>query len=1148
MTMYWNVLRAVRRAGLAATCIFSTLSVTAGAQKPQARITAEVVNSNRAVIQGSALPRARADNDSGRVPADMKMQGMSFVFSRSAAQIAALDTLIAAQQNPSSALYHQWLTPDQFASRFGAADADIAKVEGWLQQEGFTVDGVSRSRDRITFSGTAVQVEGAFGAPMHYFTANGETRFAPLGSLSVPAAFSASVLNIGNVSSFRPKPHVKFMTPEAVKANFTSGQSGLHFVTPKDVATIYDINAAYNAGYTGTNQSIAIVGQSSVVLTDISNFQTAAGLTLKAPTPILVPGSGTTASPVTGDEGESDLDLEYSGGIAKGAAIYFVYTGSNQNYGVFDSLQYAVDERLSPIISSSYGECETALGATDYATLNAILQQAATQGQTVIAASGDDGSTDCYEQTNLTSAQRLALGVDFPASSQYVTGLGGTEYLTADVAAANTTYWTASTGADVISSALSYIPEMVWNDDSTSGISSGGGGVSQFTARPSWQTGVAGIPSGSLRLVPDISLAASPNNAGYLYCSSDTQSTEITGSCSNGFRDSSDVNLTVAGGTSFAAPIFAGMLAIINQSRNSTGEGVINPTLYTLASNSATYGTAFHDTLTGGNQCTAASSGGVVYCNSTGASAYAATTGYDEASGLGSVDLNSLLTAWPTTSSSSLQESTISISAGTLTPTSGVADGITITVAPSSTTFTTTPTGTLSLTIDGTTAASALALANGSATYTFTSTTVGAHTIVAAYSGDTNYATSTSTLVLTTGGLQATATTLSAATSSPVAGVADTISIAVTPAASTTTIKPTGSVSVVVDGITSSVALVNGVASYSFTSTTAGSHVIAATYSGDSSFSASTGTLGLTVGLALVTSTTTLSAATATPVVGASDAITIAVASGSSTSTAVPTGTLTLVVDGVPTSSSVAITNGTATYSFASSTLGTHTVTATYSGSSVYAASTGTVTLTVVASSTNAATGTYALTLTGTDSAGSTTGSISIAASALTVAAGTSGVSTVSVTPAGGYTGTITWTLSTNTTLANACYDISNLAVPGTTAVTTALTVYTSSALCANAATTGATGLRKLGKSAVAENHPPTERLPGLPMTKLALAGLLTAGAFGSRSKRLRFTLALVMLAVIGFGLSGCSGGSSSTTTSSGTVVTASTNVSLTID
>jgi subtilase family serine protease len=302
----------------------------------------------------------------------------------------------------------------------------------------------------------------------------------------------------------------------------------------------------------------------------------------------------------SGDESESDLDLEYSGGIARGASIFFVYVGNNSNYSVWDSINYAVDNQVAPVISTSYGDCETDLGSANYSTLNSVLAQAAAQGQTVIAAAGDSGSTDCYGYTNLTTSQQEALAVDFPASSQYVTGMGGTEFPSADVSSSNTTYWDSASGSDVISSALSYIPEQVWNDDSSSnGLSSGGGGVSTLTARPSWQTGVPGIPSGGYRLVPDISLDASPNNAGYLFCSSDSGATGITGSCSNGFRDSNDQYLTVAGGTSFDAPIFAGMLAIINQKLNSTGQGVVNGTLYTLASDATTYAQAFHDITSG---------------------------------------------------------------------------------------------------------------------------------------------------------------------------------------------------------------------------------------------------------------------------------------------------------------------------------------------------------------------------------------------------------------------------------------------------------------------------------------------------------------------------------------------------------------------
>ncbi len=753
----------------------SLFTITSLAQTPAPRITTEIEGTGSVAIKGTHSPMAREENDAGRVPSETKLQGISIVFSRSAAQEADLQALIAAQQNRASPLYHKWLTPDEFAARFGVADSDIAKVESWLELQRFSVDGVSRSKNRITFSGTVEQVEAAFSIELHNYKVNGETHFAPSGDISVPAVLSPVVKTVTNLSSFRPKPHHRLRAPQSTaKPKFTSSQSGDHFLTPKDVATIYDINSAYSAGYTGADQSIAIVGQSAIVLSDIEKFQSAAGLSTKDPTLVLVPDSG-SATVHSDDEVESDLDLEYSGGIATGATIYFVYVGENSNYSVFDSLNYAVDNETAPVISVTYGACETAWSSTDYSTLNDILEQAATQGQSVIAAAGDNGSEDCYGETSLSTAQQETLAVDFPASSQYVTGMGGTEFPSADVSSSNTTYWESASGSDVISSALSYIPEQVWNDDSSSsGLASGGGGVSSLTARPSWQTGVTGIPSGSYRLVPDISLDSSPHNAGYLYCSSDT-STGINGSCSHGFRDSNDEYLTVAGGTSFAAPIFAGMLAIINQRLDSSGQGVINSTLYTMAAKSTTYSSAFHDITSGSNECTAGSS----YCSSAGGSEYPATTGYDEASGLGSVDFYNLLEAWGTSATGTVA-STTTLTAATTSPASGADDTITITVASDSSSSTTTPTGTLAIAVGGTTMTSSLALSSGSATYIFSSTSTGSHVITATYSGDSTYASSSGTLTLTVTGKKT--FTLGATNLTVSAGSSGTSTITITPA------------------------------------------------------------------------------------------------------------------------------------------------------------------------------------------------------------------------------------------------------------------------------------------------------------------------------------------------------------------------------
>jgi subtilase family serine protease len=730
------------------------------AQTVTDRVTQEIDSRSVVPLAGTVNPRANAQYDMGRANAGTRISGITIYFKPTAEQKSELDALVKAQQTPGSSDYHKWLSPEEYASRFGLSDNDLATVQSWLEQQGFSVDRVANSHNSISFSGTIAQIESAFQTEIHNYKIDKQIHFAAATEITVPSALSGVVQSVRNLDDFRPKPHVRFRTAQSseVKPNFTSSQSGSHYLTPKDVDTIYDVNAAYNAGYTGTGQSIAVMGQSEIEVSDIENFQRAAGLTVKDPTVVLVPDSG-TAAVSSGDEAESDIDLEYSGGIAKGATIYLVYVGNNSNYSVWDSLQYAVDTKIAPIISMSYGECEPDLSSSDYLTLEAITEQGASQGQSIMVSSGDSGSTGCYQDltsnSTPTSAEE-ALAVEYPASSAYVTALGGTEFPSADVSSSNTTYWESASGSDVISSALSYIPEQVWNDDSSSAgssdgaeyaLSSGGGGTSIFIARPGWQAGVTGIPSGSYRLVPDISLDSSPDNAGYLYCSSDSSATGITGSCSDGFRDSSNKYLTVAGGTSFAAPIFAGMLALINQKENSTGQGLINSTLYTLAANSTTYASAFHDITSGGNECSAGSS----YCSSAGESKYYATTGYDEASGLGSVDLYNLLTAWPPGSASSLDETTTSLSAASSNPSSGASDVITITVAAQSSSVTTTPTGTLTIVVDGTTETSSLALSSGSATYTFSSTTSGEHVITATYSGDSTFAASTGTVTVTIG-------------------------------------------------------------------------------------------------------------------------------------------------------------------------------------------------------------------------------------------------------------------------------------------------------------------------------------------------------------------------------------------------------------
>ncbi len=708
------------------------------AQAPAPRLRAEISSSALSPLKGSLHPLARTQFDTGRMAADTRLQGMSIMFNRSEAQRADLEGLIAAQQNPTSPLYHQWLTPDQFAARFGMAQSDLDKVQSWLEQQGFTVDSVARSHTSIRFSGTTGQVERAFQTEMHNYTVDGEKHFAPSTQLTVPSALSSVVTTVRNLDNFRPRPMIK--TSRAGQANpaFTSSVSGGVFFTPGDIKLAYGVNTLISGGTTGTGQSIVVVGQSSISNSDIEAFQSAAGLTKNDPTQVLVPGSGNPQA-FAGDQGESDLDVEWSGAMATGAQVFFVYTGSSTNFGVFDSIEYAIDAKIGNIISISYGACEPQISTASITAIEGIFQQAATQGQTVMAASGDAGSTSCYSSPTTTSpplATQEELAVSYPASSQYVTGVGGTEITSANDAAG--TYWSAKSSTDQITSLLQYIPEVAWNDDTTAvtagatSLSATGGGVSTiYTVSPSWQKGVPGIPTTPGRYVPDVSIYASPDLPGYLFCTSDNTDwgQGQQASCNNGFRDTATQDLTIAGGTSFSTPVLAGMVAILNQATgNISGQGLLNPTLYTLASNAATYAAAFHDVSTGDNKCPSAL--GATFCSTASSGSYATSAGYDPVTGLGSPNFGALVTAWPA-ATPTLVGTVTTMSAASTSPNTSTDDVVTITV--NSATGTSIPTGSINLSIDGggtaynsTGSQQTLALtANGTVTYTANFATAG---------------------------------------------------------------------------------------------------------------------------------------------------------------------------------------------------------------------------------------------------------------------------------------------------------------------------------------------------------------------------------------------------------------------------------------
>jgi uncharacterized protein (TIGR03437 family) len=596
---------------------------------PTSRITQPINNAQRAVVAGNVHPRALAaalaGNDQGRVAPSLAVPYMTLMLAPSASQQADLQKLLAEQQTPGSPNYHHWLTPEEYGQRFGASDADIGKITQWLQQQGLNVIAVARGKSWIAASGTAAQVEAAFQTEIHSYLVDGETHFANATDPSVPAAFGSLVQGIRGLHDFRMKPRLRpapsqpsstrtdFTKPDSTKPNstkpdYTSAPGQTNYVAPGDFAVIYDLNPLYSDGINGTGQKIAIAGQIKVVLSDIQQFRSTFGLPANDPQMLLVPGSPNPGSnPKSGDLAESDLDLEWSGSVARNVTQIFVYSND-----VMTSVQYAIDEALAPVISVSYGDCELETPPSEY---NAFLQwgqQANAQGMTWFAASGDDGAADCDD------SQNPGLSVDLPGSTPYVTSSGGTEF----VEGAGT-YWSQSNGANG-ASALSYIPETTWNDSAEDQEpSASGGGASVLFSKPSWQT-APGVPSDNARDVPDIALNTSDDHDPYLVYTSGS--------------------LQAYGGTSFAAPAFAGMTVLLNEKLGSGGVGNINPHLYSLAPAGWSSG-MFHDITTGNNVVAVACPQRAFNCTSTPVGYYAGV-GYDQTTGLGSLDMYKLVTGW----------------------------------------------------------------------------------------------------------------------------------------------------------------------------------------------------------------------------------------------------------------------------------------------------------------------------------------------------------------------------------------------------------------------------------------------------------------------------------------------------------------------
>ena len=560
------------------------------------RITSRLDNSRTVPVSGRAPRTANAGNDSGLVESAFPLTGITLMLARSAAQQADLDQLLLAQQNPASPRFHQWLTPEQFADRFGASQNDIAQIQGWLRAQGFTISYAARSRTYLTFSGAAQQVHSAFHTEIHRYRVAGQAHYANASDPSVPAALAELIARVGGLDDFYPQPLYREAQPQL------NGSRGQHYLGPADFATIYDVTPLYSQGIDGTGQSIAVVGQAGIATSDIDAFRNKFNLGPKKFTPVLVPNHGSGFGDAR-SEVEADLDIEWAGAVAPNATIVYVFAPN-----AWDATLWVIDHKLAPVLSFSFGfGCELTELA-DMTIWRATVQQANAEGITMLVATGDIGAAQCeFLDSPYPVLAQSGLGVSEPASIPEVTAMGGSEF-----DEGGDTYWNTD------GSAVGYIPERAWNDFP---FLATGGGASIYFAQPPWQSG-PGVPNDGMRHIPDLSFPASPaNDPVYIY--------------SGGAAG-------LVGGTSCATPMMAGVVALLNQylAQTPPGVGNINPALYQMAQ---TTPQAFHDIVNGDNMVPCAD--GSPDCVN-GSLGWAAGPGYDSATGLGSLDVANLVQQW----------------------------------------------------------------------------------------------------------------------------------------------------------------------------------------------------------------------------------------------------------------------------------------------------------------------------------------------------------------------------------------------------------------------------------------------------------------------------------------------------------------------
>ncbi len=751
------------------------------------RVTQSIDDQQRVTLKGNVHPLAQARFDQGMVADSFPAQRMLLLLQRSPEQESALRQFLQDVHTPGNPSYHKWLTPDEFGRTYGPGDADISAVTQWLQSHGFSVSNVAKGKSAIEFSGNAGQVRDAFHTEIHTYRLQGVEHHANNTDPQIPVALAPVVAGITPMNDFRPKSNAEILGQASydVRTHRVTPQWTIYglptpelALAPGDFAVQYDLNPVYSAGTNGAGVTIGIIGDSNVDPRLVASYRTLFGLPA-ATFNVIVDGNDPG---LNGAVIESYLDVELSGAVAPGATVnLYTSAGTNVQDGLYLEATRAVGDNVAAVLSTSYGDCEQDMGAAGNQFWAAIWEQAAAQGQTALVSSGDGGSAGC-DDFDIPQAAQEGLAVSGFASTPWNIAVGGTDFYysgysggTAAQNAQLATYWNLSSSNQPTTSLITPIPEQPWNNAFGLNLATGGvynpsrfgvtivggsGGASSCAtgtsaadgsyascsggyAKPAWQTG-AGVPADGVRDMPDVSLYAAngANDSFYPICAAPNETSSVCTANSNGI-----VNIYGVGGTSASSPAMAGIMALVNQKYGRQGQA--NFTLYPLATQ---HPSVFHDVTVGSNNepCVQGSPNCTLSAlkdNTLGVytlGKYYSTAGYDEATGLGSVDANLLLQYW---NSLSFAATTTTLSLDQTTFTHGTPVTVNVGVTGSGGT----PSGNVALLSTATpsvnTGAGDLTLLNGAAATSVNDLPGGQYKLTARYAGDGTFASSASPAV-----------------------------------------------------------------------------------------------------------------------------------------------------------------------------------------------------------------------------------------------------------------------------------------------------------------------------------------------------------------------------------------------------------------